>query len=64
MGWDEAMIRYALDRLCTKMRPWGCDRCPLERWKGCWMGIQINALKEWAEKNISPEILEEKRASE
>ena len=64
MIWTEGMIKYAHDRLCTKYRPWDCHKCPLEKWEGCRIGIMINELKEWGEKNILPEVLESKRARE
>ena len=61
MIWDENMIRYAYDRICTKYRPRGCNKCPLERFNGCQVGIIINEIKEWSEANISESRVEGKR---
>jgi hypothetical protein len=60
MIWTENTIKYVHDRLCTKYRSWDCKKCPLERWDGCRIGLMLNELKDWAEKNISEDVLRRK----
>ena len=58
--WNETVINYVHDRVCRKYSPWECSKCPLEKWNGCKIGLMINDLKEWAEKNISKDVIEAK----
>lgn len=58
MMWTEKTLKYVYDRLCTKYKPRDCTLCPLEKYRGgCHLGLMIEALKEWAEKNISESVL-------
>ena len=61
MIWDEAMIRYATDRMCRKYSPRECHKCPLERWSECRVVIMIEEVKKWADSNIPEDVLEAKR---
>ena len=56
--WDEAQIKYAATRVCNKYKPWNCCKCPLARWNVCNLGIMIDEVKEWANKNIPEEVIE------
>ena len=60
MVWNEIVIKYVHDRMCRKYRPWNCSKCPLEKWKGCKVGIMINEMKDWAKDNISEDVIKAK----
>lgn len=64
MIWDENMIKYAHDRICAKYQPRECNKCPLERFNGCKVGIIINEIKAWSKDNIPEQRLLAKRGIE